>query len=185
MRQLGWLDIEMVEIAAKRIEVRRDRVGLDNADQRGTLTVPASVDEAVNRLLEIEGTFRNYHVNGGSTSTVKEEKTNPNTKAAILKSLVEDKVYKDGRLIHRIDSEIRTHTSYLVFAVLPIEWSTQEEEKVLAKWPIKEKESMDNVLSGKSRRQMKKAEKQAKKDAQSMLVEGMSEQPDVAGGGYL
>ena len=164
MRRLGWVDIEMVEIAAKRLEIRRERVGLDNADQKGTLTVPASVDEAVSRLLEIEGTFKTYHANGGSAPGEKTEKANPNSKEALIKSLVEDKVYKDGRLIHRTESEIRTHTSYLVFAVLPVEWSAEDEKNAVDKWAVKDKAG---EVTGKSRRQMKKAERQAKKDAET------------------
>ncbi|KAL8694168.1 MAG: hypothetical protein Q9224_003622, partial [Gallowayella concinna] len=35
LRSLGWLDIEMVELSAQRIEVRRDRIGLQEEGLRG------------------------------------------------------------------------------------------------------------------------------------------------------
>lgn len=178
MRQLGWVDIEMVEIAAKKIEVRRERVGLEAIEQRGALNIPASVDEAVNRLLEIEGTFKNYHETGETVTSVKRTKQhqNPNSKKAIIASLVEGKVYKDGRLIHRTEQEIKTHTSYLVFAILPMEWSAEDEEKAAAKWPVKARKDDDKgEFIGRSRKQIKKAEAQAKKEALKAAKDGATE----------
>lgn len=164
MRQYGWLDIEMVEVAAKRFEIRRERIGLENGGQRGAQLGPASVDEAVARLVEVEGIFRDFHENGESVKP-KQEKENPNTKQKILKNLVEKKIYKEGKLAHRTEPEVKTHTSYLVFAILPREWSAEDEEKAAAKWKVipREEESNGEVI-GLSRRQQKKAEKHAKRE---------------------
>ena len=42
------------------------------------------------------------------------------------------KVYKEGRLVHRTEPDLKTHTSYLVFAVLPREWTDKDEAAVEA-----------------------------------------------------
>jgi tRNA (adenine57-N1/adenine58-N1)-methyltransferase len=47
--------------------------------------------------------------------------------------LVEKKVYKEGKLVHRTEPEVKTHTSYLVFAVLPQEWTAEDEAKARQK----------------------------------------------------
>ena len=40
------------------------------------------------------------------------------------------KTWKEGRLVHRSEQELKTHTSYLVFAVLPREWSEEDERRM-------------------------------------------------------
>jgi tRNA (adenine57-N1/adenine58-N1)-methyltransferase len=81
---------------------------------------------------------------------------------------VEKKVYKEGKLVHRTEPEVKTHTSYLVFAVLPQEWTAEDEAKARQKWEVlirREDEKPDG--SGEvamSKRQMKKAARQAQKD---------------------
>lgn len=177
MRQLGWVDIEMVEIAARRFEIRRERVGIEAA-QRGVLAAPSSVSEAVARLLEVEGTFKTFHENGKAEE--KEVKSNPNSKQAIMERLVEKKVYKEGKLAHRTEPEIKTHTSYLVFAILPMEWYAEDEELAAAKWPLQHKEEgVKEEIIGMSRRQQKKAEKQAKREEQKAKETVKGEAGDV------
>ncbi|KAI9647618.1 tRNA (adenine-N(1)-)-methyltransferase catalytic subunit trm61 [Ciborinia camelliae] len=134
MRQLGWVDIEMVELSAKRFEIRRERIGIDNGVQRGLQTTPANVEEAVSRLLEVETGHQDFHKKGDAPE--KMPRRNPNTRATLIKSLVEGKIYKEGKLIHRTEPEVRTHTSYLVFAVLPREWSEEDEKKAREKWEV-------------------------------------------------
>jgi tRNA (adenine57-N1/adenine58-N1)-methyltransferase len=169
MRQLGWVDISMVEVAAKRYEIRRERIGIDNGVQRGLQNTPASVDEALERLIEVEGIFKNFHENGERVESKKKKSTNPNSKEKIIESLVEKKVYKEGKLVHRTESEIKTHTSYLVFAVLPQEWTEEDEKRAMEQWPVTERVPNINQLAGgteapTSKRQMKKAARQAQKD---------------------
>ncbi|TVY16674.1 tRNA (adenine(58)-N(1))-methyltransferase catalytic subunit trm61 [Lachnellula arida] len=166
MRKLGWVDIEMVELAQKRFEVRRERIGIDNGAQRGLQTTPASVDEALARLIEVEGTFKTFHETGEKVEG-KKDKVNPNNREKILESLVDRKVYKEGNLVHRCEPEVKTHTSYLVFAVLPQEWSAEDEKRARAKWEVKirtEGEKEGGEVIGISRRQLKKAARQAQKD---------------------
>ena len=173
MRKLGWVDISMVEVAAKRLEVRRERIGIDNGAQRGLQTTPASVDEALQRLKEVEGTFKNFHENGEKMES-KKGRENPNSKQKILESLVENKVYKEGKLVHRTEQEVKTHTSYLVFAVLPQEWTEEDEKTALQKWPVAERAPTNDRVPAEaaiptSKRQLKKAARQAQKDGKPAL----------------
>jgi len=170
MRQLGWVDINMVELAHKRFEIRRERIGIDNGNQRGLQSTPATVDEALQRLLEVEGNFHKFHSTGEKVPSSKKEKRNPNSREAIMESM-KRKVYKEGRLVHRTEPEVRTHTSYLVFACLPMEWSAEDEEKARKQWPVKlrlddpkEDPKEDEEVLSLSKRQLKKAAKQAQKD---------------------
>ena len=167
MRLLGWVDIAMVELSQKRFEVLRQRIGIDNGAQRGLQTIPASVDEALRRLIDVEGTFKSFHESGEKPVGKKRDKENPNNRNKIIESLVEKKVYKEGRLVHKTEQEIKTHTSYLVFATLPQEWTEEDERKAREEWPVKirrEGEGGDGEVVGVSRRQRMKAEKQAKRD---------------------
>ena len=182
MRQLGWVDIEMVELAQKRFEIRRERIGIDNGAQRGLLATPANVDEAVARLIEVEGAFKSFHENGAPKQEVdKEERGNPNSKEKIIESLVEKKVYKEGKVVHRTEPEVKAHTSYLVFAVLPREWTLEDEEKAREKWPVKirmEESKDDGEVIGMSRRQLKKAAARQAQKAKTAATAG--EMPEAS-----
>jgi tRNA (adenine57-N1/adenine58-N1)-methyltransferase len=170
MRKLGWVDISMVEVTQRRLEIRRERIGIDNGAQRGLQTTPASVDEALQRLIEVEGNFKSFHENGEKAEFRRKDRENPNNREKIIESLVERKVYKEGKLVHRTEPEVKTHTSYLVFAVLPMEWSEEDERKAREKWTVKirregdGKVAVDGEIFGMSKRQMKKAARQAQKD---------------------
>ena len=167
MQQLGWIDIEMVELAAKRIEVRRERVGLQEEGLRGVIASPASVEEAIGKLREVEARTKVFHGDDVGESQRSEKPGISEIKpsslydskqqrlANIRESLDNRKLYKEGRLIHRGEAELKTHTSYLVFAILPREWTADDEEKARKAWPSKVTTKItekDNV----SRRQMKR-----------------------------
>ncbi|MCJ1259799.1 tRNA (adenine-N(1)-)-methyltransferase catalytic subunit trm61 [Lignoscripta atroalba] len=170
LRQLGWLEIEMVEIAAKRIEVRRERVGLQEEGLRGVNASPASVDEALARLREIEGRFKTFHedaVHIGSPRKAVDTDSPPGSGTNISKqqrlesirdALADRKLYKEGRLIHRPEAELKTHTSYLVFAILPQDWTVEDEQKAHQNWSTKVK-IVENNDKNLSRRQMKRVAK--------------------------
>lgn len=179
LRQLGWVSISMVEISQKRLEIRRERIGIENGLQRGVQATAANVQEAVSRLKELEGRHQSFHNGDDDEEEVEEKKNrkkqkqngqNPNSKEKIMKSLMEKKIYKEGRLTHRPEGELKTHTSYLVFAVLPQEWTTDQEEATRAKWPLKKKEmpaigEETSQERGKliSKRQLKREARQAQK----------------------
>ena len=167
LRQLGWVEISMVEILHRRLDVRRERVGLQEEGLRGANASPATVGEAVQRLREVEGRFRAFHelrkeeassahgngkegvdeaADGAETTKNSEGKgkgkgkssVKPETDAAHLsrqqrlenrKSTASERdLFKEGRLLHRTEPELKTHTSYLVFAVLPRVWTKEDEE---------------------------------------------------------
>jgi tRNA (adenine57-N1/adenine58-N1)-methyltransferase len=168
MRALGWLEIGMAEIQAKRLEVRRERVGLQEEGLRGANPSAASVQEAVQRLRDVEGRAKIFHglqkekqeevmrraeakKRGEKVPTLKEAREAGKTKSRVSdvgavppskhdrlekakKELEKRELFKEGRLIHRTEPELKTHTSYLVFAVLPREWSREAEEKAARKW---------------------------------------------------
>jgi len=148
----------MQELLHRRIDVRRERIGLDLEGLRGVNAGAATFEEAVNRLVEIE-----KHAQARATATAAsagsglagDEADNddgngdegvptPTTeiqlesKAARMKRIAAEeagrKTFKEGRLIHRTEPEIKTHTSYLVFAVLPREWSEEEEAACRERW---------------------------------------------------
>jgi tRNA (adenine57-N1/adenine58-N1)-methyltransferase len=177
MRRLGWVDIEMVDLSQRRYEVRRDRIGIDNGNQHGVLSTPSSVDEAISRLKEVEGSFKTFHESGEKAEFKRRDRGNPNSKEKILESLVGRKIYKEGNLVHRAESELKAHTSYLVFAVLPIEWTEEDEARARGKWESKiEISEVQNgsvetaVPATVSKRQMKKAARQAEKDKRASTV---------------
>jgi tRNA (adenine57-N1/adenine58-N1)-methyltransferase catalytic subunit len=239
LRRLGWVDISMVEVAQKRLEIRRERIGIENGLQRGVQATAANVEEAIARLLEVEGRFKSFH---GSTATVvsgqdgngngngvengdeaakvndsvgsnekgvadeaggrmdknikdgelatlsKNKNQNPNSHAAIISSLLDRKIYKEGRLSHRAEPELKTHTSYLVFAVLPREWSAEDEEQARARWPLKSTprkkdrgEAGNETVVGVSPRQAKRVQKEKEKEKERDKQAMAREKADIGG----
>ena len=165
MRQLGWLEIEMVEIAAKRIEVRRERVGLHEEGLRGVNDSPGTVDEALTRLREVEGRSMSFHegadrsdeaVVGTSPSKVAYQISKQQRLQNIRDAQEGRKLFKEGRMVTKVEPELKMHTSYLVFAVLPRQWRQADEEKAQAEWP--DKVALDHQSMGPmSKRARKKA----------------------------
>ncbi|KAI0183377.1 S-adenosyl-L-methionine-dependent methyltransferase [Xylaria flabelliformis] len=204
MRRLGWMDIEMVEVAQRRINVLREKVGLNMPLERGTNQSPRNVDEAITRLKRIDGRFKEFYrdkrdvdvsmedvdaedgsdkgqaANGNVNGVVKEDvnaaDTNTNTSGASTL-----KPWMAGRLVHRTEAEIKTHTSYLVFAVLPQEWSEEQEAAAFEKWPCgKEKKvigSLDKETRKQEKREMLLGNKQKKTaaKAEGSKAEGSSD----------
>ena len=183
---MGWLDIEMVEIAQKRIEVRRERVGLHEEGVKGANVTASTVDEAIVRLREIEGRFRTFHdetkksqevdqqemaavddgagfkndnpASAGDATQVKEE---PDTTDG--RKLLQEQSFKKGRLIHRTEPELKSHTSYLVFALLPQEWTPEDEEAAKLEWPVEGK--VFEKVANHSHRARKRAERAVREAA--------------------
>lgn len=138
LRKLGWHDIETVETSSKRFETKRERVGLQEEGIRGSNGSPASVDEALARLREVEGHSKIFHHEGDESSA---PSALPVSKQDRLRSIQEAqegrKLYKAGRLVHRAEQELKMHTSYLVFAILPREWSLEDEMAAQQRLPTK------------------------------------------------
>ncbi|MBE3045221.1 hypothetical protein IMZ48_22250 [Candidatus Bathyarchaeota archaeon] len=155
MRDLGWVNIEMVEVAHKKLHITRDRVGLNVAPERGSTQAPGDVLEAVSRLKFINARAEEYHAKDGRAADADvqmeaEEACDQGTPAASAKP------WREGRLVHRADSELKTHTSYLVFAVLPREWSDEQEAEALARWPLGNETGVIGTLDKVARKNMKR-----------------------------
>lgn len=151
MRQHGWLDISMVEVNHNRIDVKRERIGLDCEGVRGATVFPKSVDEAMTKLRaddERAKKMRQAHLEGTKANISYEESPRDSSDQSVAP-------YNLGRLVHRTESEIKTHTSYLVFAILPRDWSEEDEQKCRQKWPS-DKLDTEPKAAPKSRKQQKR-----------------------------
>ena len=176
MRHLGWVDIEMVEIANRRLHTLRDRVGLNLSVDRGVNNSAKDVDEAIARLTEIEDRFRENArpkapVGGAETMDeddkdfLDESETGANGEVkeeALAASRPSQYPWQDGRLITRGEPEIKTHTSYLVFAILPIQWTEEDEAVALEKYPVGEEKALVGTLDRKARKQERREQLQNK-----------------------
>lgn len=153
LRQLGWTDIDMVELLHRRLDVRRARVGIAEEGARDGNPTPATVDEAVQRLRETKEAEeqgrkalkdREAQVQAETGLGVEEARAEvakgdkvkqkgPGIKMRRLEALEKEregrKSWKEGRIVCRTESELKGHTSYLVFAVLPREWTVEDDER--------------------------------------------------------
>lgn len=153
LRRYGWVDIEMVEMQQKRIDVRRELTGLEYEGMRGVNAIAADVDQALTRLRAVEQRARNFHTQQAHPSQSRKCKAvEAGTPQEAQKTL-----FKQGRLVHRTESELKTHTSYLVFAILPMDWTEEDEARAWDQWP--ESSEPQPAEGPKSRRQSKREEK--------------------------
>ena len=122
LKDWGWVDIETIEIAGKRVEVRRDRIGLHEEGLRGVNVSAASVDEAVAKLRQVER--HHQDVDGNEVRPTKQQRL-----ANIREKQSSRKLHEEGLITHRSELDLKTHTSYLVFAVLPVDWTEDDEAR--------------------------------------------------------
>ena len=156
LRRLGWLEIEMVEMQHKRIDVRREYTGLQYEGMRGVNAVAVNVEEALVRLREVEKRAKEFHT--GEKESEKEAKRNKPAPPPPGKPVEAQKtLFKGGKLVHRSEPELKTHTSYLVFAVLPRAWSEQDEKIARAKWAT---DVALPIPPAKSKKELKKEARQ-------------------------
>jgi tRNA (adenine57-N1/adenine58-N1)-methyltransferase len=158
LRQHGWIEVETVEIQHKRIEVKREYIGLEYGGMRGVNSIATNVDQAVSRLRDVEQRARDFHAgnfdqaNGG---THDRKDMLAGTPQEAHKAL-----FNRGTLIHRSEPELKTHTSYLVFALLPRDWTEEDERQATDTWKGRAP-SPSSVL--KSQRQLKREARQKAK----------------------
>jgi tRNA (adenine57-N1/adenine58-N1)-methyltransferase catalytic subunit len=155
LRRYNWLEIEMVEVQNKRIDVRRDFVGFDYDGMRGVTAVAATVDDAVMKLKEVEQRAKDFHAGSSDLSATKKQTRLANSHQDAQKVL-----FREGTLVHRSEPDLKTHTSYLVFAVLPREWTEEDEDEAMGKWAKSVKLEAEVP---KSQRQLKKEAKLRRK----------------------
>ena len=158
MRDLGWVNIEMVEVAHKKLHISRDRIGTNLPSERGATQAPGDVMEAVARLKAINARAQEYNAKDGrdpSTDAQMDAEQACDADAQETPS-ASSKPWKEGRLVHRAESELKTHTSYLVFAVLPREWSEEQEAEALARWPLGNEKGVIGTLDKATRKNLKR-----------------------------
>ncbi|ATY61984.1 tRNA methyltransferase subunit [Cordyceps militaris] len=166
LRTLGWTDVDMVEISQRRLNVTRERVGVNMPNERGNTQTPADVLEAVTKLRKVNQ--QNQKFQKAQLAQHTKTPTDPmdldssgaasdETPASDGKDKDDqDKPWMQGRLIHRSESDLKTHTSYLVFAVLPPEWTDEDEAKALAKWPCGQESKVIGNVDKESRKREKR-----------------------------
>ena len=153
----------MHELAHRKIEVRRELVGLGLEGMRGCNPSPATVEEAVKRLIEVDKNARSRSggnhivdgqivdgdgdvINAASANGIQpgapevKKETRAERLARVAAEAKSRKPWKEGKVVSRTEPELKTHTSYLVFGVLPVEWTEEEEERCRARWPPAKKE---------------------------------------------
>jgi tRNA (adenine57-N1/adenine58-N1)-methyltransferase len=184
LRQLGWLGISMVEVNNRRIDVKRERIGLEYENIRGTIVFPKSVDEAVERTRALEERSQKFRESQNqsddeSTPALKTENEGneddtANTNMSARSQEYELPGYKQGRVLTRSEMELKNHTSYLVFAVLPREWTEVDEQRCRDKWPSNRVQEPQGP--SKSKKQIKKeAKEQRNKEKQQKEGQGQPE----------
>lgn len=182
MRKLGWVEIEMVEIAHKRIQVFREKIGLNVVSERGAQQAPKDVAEALIKLKEVEGKAATHNAKLHAKYSVKkkgkggkgddddleddddeENVQNAGSETngagiAVEEAAKENNVkpFMQGNIITRPEAEIKAHTSYLVFAILPREWTDEDEAAAAAKWPVGEEQKVIGHLGREARKQAKR-----------------------------
>jgi tRNA (adenine57-N1/adenine58-N1)-methyltransferase len=169
LRQHSWLSISMVEVAHRHIEVRREKYGVEGEMKRSVFE-PRNVDEVVGRLRSLESRTNDFRlVQAGSGMETPASDSEMGNKKADLSEPMDDyslpprtpvPAYKQGNLIHRTEAEIRTHTSYLTFAILPCSWTEEEEQRCREKWPSRGRQVNANGETKKSKKQMKREGRQ-------------------------
>jgi tRNA (adenine57-N1/adenine58-N1)-methyltransferase len=170
MRRLGWVDIDMVEIANRKLHTSRERVGLNLNFDRGVNNSAHDVEEAIARLAEIEARFREHaakprdadeDMDSGDEAaepTAKDSAATNGTPSAEATSGTAP--WMEGRLITRGEPEIKTHTSYLVFAVLPREWTEEDEAAAAAKFPVGKEQKVIGAMDKAARKQERREQLQ-------------------------
>lgn len=146
LRGSGWTDVRAVEVQNRRVDVRRERVGLREQGLKGVVPVAATVEESVARLREVEAKLKEFHAgkvrkSDGDDNDHGHDRDRPPTKAQRLDRIKRQagarKLFTEGELVHRTQAEVKTHTSYLVFAVLPRAWTAADEEACSLAWPVR------------------------------------------------
>ncbi|KKF94297.1 tRNA (adenine(58)-N(1))-methyltransferase catalytic subunit trm61 [Ceratocystis platani] len=156
MRRLGWVDIDMVEIAHKRFNVSRDHMDK-------TMATPiVDVEDAVAKL----DASLNKPQKGARFRRLADKTAKQNDRPEQAENT---KLWLEGRVIHRPEAEIKSHTSYLTFATLPREWTVEDEARVLALLPPCSSSKVIGSLDKEARRKEKEEawKSKAKKNIQT------------------
>ncbi len=173
MRRLGWVNIDMVEIANRKLHTSRERIGLNLNFDRGVNNSARDVEEALTRLADIETRFREHAAkprDGDEDMDSGEEDAEPAAKGSRVpdtNEVASDEEtssgvapWMEGRLITRGEPEIKTHTSYLVFAVLPMEWTEEDEAAAAVKYPVGQEQKVIGAIDKAARKKERREQLQ-------------------------
>lgn len=202
LTKLGWTNIEMFEINHTRVEVRRQH-------QRGYEdgAGPRTLSEALTRLREVNNLRDARRDDQIATNLGIEKPADKTSLTGFKKQRIEKaaqgqnrkKIWgpDEGRLVTRNEGEIKSHTSYLTFAVLPREWTPEQEEEAKKaveavsegrnKGTVGEKtrrwQKEENPDGMESKRARKKREREARREAEKngQVVEDAQDQMDIDG----
>lgn len=193
LRLQGWVDVDMVEMSNKRFSVVHDRVGASLPHERGNVQTAADVADAVARLKEINRKTKDFHkaqfpgTNGDRSGSAMDVDTPVSEIEKIGAGESETSGGENGmefvqdRLFHRPEVELKTHTSYLVFATLPREWSEEDEAAAWEKWPCGQESKVIGSLDKQARKQQTREKLQAKKKQKQEKKKGNDTQAQETG----
>ncbi|KAA8909847.1 adenine-N1--methyltransferase [Sphaerosporella brunnea] len=181
LRQYGWVDVQTVELSHQRLEVRR-QVPRGYDDGAG----PRSIAEALTRLKGVND-FREQRKDLQVALSAGEE---ANFQGLGFKKGNGRKMWgngEEGRLTSRQEPDLKSHTSFLTFAILPREW-TEEQEKEAAdkgedKGVVGEKERRwkgQEVESNRARKKRERAEKKLAEEGEDKKGNGQAESSEDA-----
>ncbi|EAW12665.1 tRNA 1-methyladenosine methyltransferase subunit GCD14 [Aspergillus clavatus NRRL 1] len=191
LRQYSWLSISMVEVQHHRIDVKRERCGLDCEGVRGAMVFPKSVDEAVAKMRVVEENSRKFRESRQQDSDNDNDDDEPTPSAGRVKKAEADErpirdiplhstapasstpAYDLGRVVHRTEPDLKTHTSYLVFAILPRDWTEEDEQRCRQAWPSQQVGGSPDAGKPKGKRQLKREAKEL--EAQDQKAEKSAE----------
>jgi len=152
LRDHLYTDIDLVEVAHKKIEVRRVGAHARELKKEGVEpSEPASIEESIQKLREVlvhrkmahEKQLGIYSEPKGYQDSSKE--SDEQDEKILL--------FHQGRVVTKTESELKTHTSYLVFAILPVEWTEEDEAALTAKYPVGSRDET-KIPDGKKRNAM-------------------------------
>ncbi|KAF3771291.1 hypothetical protein M406DRAFT_78038 [Cryphonectria parasitica EP155] len=171
MRKLGWVDIEMVEISHKRVQVFREKIGLNIVSERGMQQAPKDVSEALERLKEIEVKAAEHNAKMLAQHSHKKVEDDDDDDDEEENKDTAVKPFMQGRLVTRGEAEIKAHTSYLVFAILPREWTEEDEAAAAAKWPIGNEQKVIGAVDRAARKQQKREQMHGNRQKNNKMKE--------------
>ncbi|KAK6333683.1 tRNA (adenine-N(1)-)-methyltransferase catalytic subunit trm61 [Orbilia blumenaviensis] len=213
LREQGWVEEDLVEVAHKRLEVRRmgpngREIGAKSRSQGDDEIKMASVEDSVSKLKkqlwhrkakqarqrEKLAKRRKLDDDGNEVpdddSDVDMDANDDDEAEEGQEAAEEDTgnsrlhLFSQGRVLVRTEPELKTHTSYLVFAVLPLPWTEEDEIAAKAKYTLPPrpapqvnpktgkdytsggkapKPSADGKLSKNQEKKLKKAQEKAAK----------------------
>ncbi|KAK6534110.1 tRNA (adenine-N(1)-)-methyltransferase catalytic subunit trm61 [Arthrobotrys megalospora] len=166
LREQGWVEEDLVEVAHKRLEVRRmgpngREIGAKSRSQGDDEIKVASVEDSVGKLKkqlwhrkakqarQREKLAKRRKLDEDGNEEVQDDDSdvdmdaNDDEETEEVPEVVEEEngngrlhLFNQGRVLVRTEPELKTHTSYLVFAVLPLPWTEEDEIAAKAKYTL-------------------------------------------------